>query len=292
MTSPAAAKERKIALAAVAGAHGVKGEVRLKLFAEGRGQPVAPLDVSASAGATEARAHPRWLAARARSPASPGSPTAPRPKPLRGSLVEVDRASLPPLEEGEYYHADIIGLPCVDLAGAAVGTVVSVENFGAGDLLEIEKPDGRRSLIPFRPGIADLTRASGSPSTRNSSPSARAARLLRQIVADGGCGDPAFAHRMADLVEADDDVARRIEAGTLVRWCASTPMQPSSLSARRAVRRAWCGCRSRARDRRCRTCNGRRRATTTMLSVRLDRRPARRRSLRPASVRLARSSSR
>ena len=38
---------------------------------------------------------------------------------LRGSLVEVDRASLPPLEEGEYYHADIIGLPCVDQAGSA-----------------------------------------------------------------------------------------------------------------------------------------------------------------------------
>ena len=74
---------------------------------------------------------------------------------LRGSLVEVDRASLPPLEEGEYYHADIIGLPCFDQAGAPVGTVAAVENFGAGDLLEVEKPDGRRSLIPFRPGIAD-----------------------------------------------------------------------------------------------------------------------------------------
>ena len=39
---------------------------------------------------------------------------------------------------------------------SAVGTVVAVENFGAGDLLEVETADGRRSLIPFRPGIADL----------------------------------------------------------------------------------------------------------------------------------------
>lgn len=75
---------------------------------------------------------------------------------LRGSLVEIDRSALPPLEEGEYYHADLIGLPCEDRASAKVGTVVSVENYGAGDLLEIELEGGSRSLIPFRPGIADL----------------------------------------------------------------------------------------------------------------------------------------
>ena len=75
---------------------------------------------------------------------------------LRGSLVEIDRAALPPLEEGEYYHADLIGLPCVGAAGKAVGTVVAVENYGAGDLLEIETEGGKRALIPFKPGIADL----------------------------------------------------------------------------------------------------------------------------------------
>jgi len=74
---------------------------------------------------------------------------------LRGELVEVDRSTLPPLEAGEYYHADLIGLPCVDRDGKAVGTVVMVENYGAGDLLEVES-EGRRSLIPFKPGIADL----------------------------------------------------------------------------------------------------------------------------------------
>jgi 16S rRNA processing protein RimM len=44
----------------------------------------------------------------------------------------------------------------VDAAGAPLGTVTAVENFGAGDLLEIEKPDGKRALIPFKAGIADL----------------------------------------------------------------------------------------------------------------------------------------
>ena len=75
---------------------------------------------------------------------------------LRGSLVEVDRSALPPLEEGEYYHADLIGLAAVDPEGKQIGTVVAVENYGAGDLLEIEVEEGGKSLIPFRDGIADL----------------------------------------------------------------------------------------------------------------------------------------
>lgn len=75
---------------------------------------------------------------------------------LRGQLLTVDRTALPPLEEGEYYHADLLGLPCVSAAGEPLGKVVAVENFGAGDLVEIERPEGKRSLVPFRPGIADL----------------------------------------------------------------------------------------------------------------------------------------
>jgi 16S rRNA processing protein RimM len=75
---------------------------------------------------------------------------------LRGTLVEVDRSALPPLEEGEYYHADLLGLSAVDREGRSAGTVVAVENFGAGDLLEIEDAGGKRSLIPFKEGIADL----------------------------------------------------------------------------------------------------------------------------------------
>ena len=75
---------------------------------------------------------------------------------LRGSLVEIDRSALPPLEEGEYYHADLIGLPVSDRDGNRIGTVVAVENYGAGDLLEIERQGSKRSLIPFREGIADF----------------------------------------------------------------------------------------------------------------------------------------
>ena len=144
----------RIALAAVAGAHGVKGEVRLKLFTDSvanlarhqnlfvGGHERRLLDVRD--GGKVAVARFEGVADRSAAEA------------LRGQLVEVDRAALPPLEEGEYYHSDLIGLACFDRDGRPLGSVVAVENFGAGDLLEVEKADGRRSLIPFKPGVADL----------------------------------------------------------------------------------------------------------------------------------------
>jgi 16S rRNA processing protein RimM len=146
--------ERKIALAAVAGAHGVKGEVRLKLFGEGVEGLSRHKDVYVGG------AQRRLLAVRAGGKAAvakfAGVDDRSAAEALRGTLVEVDRAALPPLADGEYYHADLIGLPVVDQQGEPVGTVSAVENYGAGDLLEIEAADGRRSLIPFRDGIADL----------------------------------------------------------------------------------------------------------------------------------------
>lgn len=145
--------ERRIALAAVAGAHGVKGELRLKLFSDS----VKSLSrhgilyvggverrlLSVRDGGNTAVAKVEGIADRSAAEA------------LRGSLIEVDRSALPDLGEGEYYHADLIGLPAVDRDGKLVGTVAAVENYGAGDLLDIER-DGKRSLIPFREGVADL----------------------------------------------------------------------------------------------------------------------------------------
>jgi 16S rRNA processing protein RimM len=148
------ANGKRVALAAVAGAHGVKGELRLKLFADSveslarhsrlyvGGRELALKDIKD--GGKTAIARFEGISDRTTAEA------------LRGQLIEIDRDRLPPLEEGEYYHADLIGQPCVDQAGAALGTVVAVENFGAGDLLEVERPDGKRSLIPFREPIAIL----------------------------------------------------------------------------------------------------------------------------------------
>jgi 16S rRNA processing protein RimM len=146
--------EKRVALAAVAGAHGVNGEVRLKLLSD-----------SAASLASHQNVHVGGVERRLLSVRDGGKTAVARfegvadrsaAEALRGQLVEVHRSALPPLEEGEYYHADLIGLSCVDREGHAAGTVIAVENFGAGDLLEIELPDGRKSLIPYRDGIADF----------------------------------------------------------------------------------------------------------------------------------------
>jgi 16S rRNA processing protein RimM len=57
---------------------------------------------------------------------------------------------LPAAEEGEFYHADLVGLAAVDPAGRPLGTIVAVQNYGAGDLLEIRLAgSGRTALVPF-----------------------------------------------------------------------------------------------------------------------------------------------
>ena len=146
--------DKWVVLAAVAGAHGVGGEVRLKLFAETldslkrhqrfhAGERILTLK-SLRGGASGAIARFAEIGDRSAAEA------------LRGELLTVPRAELPELEAGEYYHADLIGLDCESASGEPLGRIVAVEKFGAGDLLEVERPDGKRALIPFRDGIADL----------------------------------------------------------------------------------------------------------------------------------------
>lgn len=75
---------------------------------------------------------------------------------LRGTTLTIARDALPPLADDEYYHADLIGRSCHGAGGEMLGTVMAVENYGAGDLLEIELANGARALVPFRRGIAEL----------------------------------------------------------------------------------------------------------------------------------------
>ena len=56
---------------------------------------------------------------------------------LKGVELYVDRARLPAAAEGEFYHADLIGLAALDAEGNTLGSVVAVQNYGAGDLIEI-----------------------------------------------------------------------------------------------------------------------------------------------------------
>ncbi|MCC2978583.1 MULTISPECIES: ribosome maturation factor RimM [unclassified Sphingomonas] len=125
-------------MAAVTGPHGIAGEVKLKLFAD----DVAAF-TSFNNGALTLRSL-RGNIARFAEVLDRNAAEA-----LRGTELTVPRSALPPLEEGEYYHADLLGLPVTSEAGEVIGQVVAVENFGAGDVIEIERPTGKRFMVPM-----------------------------------------------------------------------------------------------------------------------------------------------
>ena len=138
--------DKPVTLAAITGAHGVTGEIRLKLF--GEGLETLKLHKSFNEGALTLK--------KLRDDGKGGAiarfaevPDRTAAEQLRGTVLTVPRSTLPPLEEGEYYHADLIGLAAETDAGEALGTVVGVENYGAGDILEIERPTGKRFMVPM-----------------------------------------------------------------------------------------------------------------------------------------------
>lgn len=140
---PDADGERRVVLAVAIGAHGVAGEVRLKVFAEDLGAHT----VLNGGTLTLRSVRPGNNGAIARFAEVSSRDAA---EALRGTQLWVPRDSLPPLEDGEYYHADLIGLAAVSDTDEPLGTVVAVENFGAGDVLEIERPTGKRFMVPMR----------------------------------------------------------------------------------------------------------------------------------------------
>lgn len=125
---------KPVTLAAIAGAHGVAGEVRLKLFGEGVAALAAHKTFNDGALTLLKVREDGKGGAIARLAESTSRADAER---LRGTVLSVPREALPPLGEGEFYHADLIGLPVVTDTGEAVGTVMAIENFGATDLVEI-----------------------------------------------------------------------------------------------------------------------------------------------------------
>lgn len=138
------AADRPVTLAVIVGAHGVTGEVRLKLFTEDL-KPYPALDAGGRTLTLKSiRPGPNGAVARFAEIVDRNAAEA-----LRGTELTVPRSSLPPLEEGEYYHADLIGLPCTSANGELLGVVVTVENFGAGDILEIERETGKCFMVPI-----------------------------------------------------------------------------------------------------------------------------------------------
>ncbi len=126
-------------LAAVAGAHGIAGEVRLKVFADDLGAHRSFNDGALTLVKLRDGTIARFAEVADRNAAEA----------LRGTVLTVPRDALPPLGEGEYYHADLLGLTAVSTDGAALGRVVAVENFGAGDVVEVERPGGKTFMVPM-----------------------------------------------------------------------------------------------------------------------------------------------
>ena len=140
--------EGRICVGAIAGAFGVRGEVRVKSFC-------VPPEAIAGYGPLTTEDGRRFTLRLTRPVAGglgarlSGVDTREAADALRGLRLHVDRAALPALPDDEYYHADLIGLTVQDPGGAPLGTVRAVLNHGAGDLLEVARPGGETVLLPF-----------------------------------------------------------------------------------------------------------------------------------------------
>jgi 16S rRNA processing protein RimM len=139
----------RILVGAIAGAHGVRGAVRVRSFTE------APAAVAAY-GPLSDEAGTRRLVLKVVGETAGGviaeiEGVADRnaAEALRGQRLYVARDVLPALAAEEFYHADLIGLTAETAAGDRLGRVRAVQNFGAGDMLEIERADGTTVDLPF-----------------------------------------------------------------------------------------------------------------------------------------------
>jgi len=139
----------RVLLGAVIGAHGIKGEVRVKTFtltpdALGAYGPLTTDDgrrllIGALRAGKPGEAVVRFDGVADRNAAEA----------LKGRQLFVPREALPAPEEDEFYHADLVGLAVEDTSNTALGRVRALHNFGAGDVMEIETPSGATEFVPF-----------------------------------------------------------------------------------------------------------------------------------------------
>ncbi len=145
--------DKRICVARIGAAHGTTGEVRLWSFTA---EPRAAARYGALATAdgrtieiASIRTGKEFLIARIA-----GVTDRNGAERLRNLDLFIPRDRLPPPAPDEYYHADLIGLAAQDRDGKALGTVIAVHNFGAGDLLEIAPARGETLLLPFTAEVA------------------------------------------------------------------------------------------------------------------------------------------
>jgi 16S rRNA processing protein RimM len=143
----------RVCVAQIGAPHGVRGEVRLWTFT---GDPMAvaqygPLETEDGKRSFEigtVRPAKDHLVARLR-----GVDDRTAAEQLTNTKLFVPRERLPETDDDEFYHADLVGLRVEDESGVEIGAVLAVHNFGAGDILEIQPPEGGTMLLPFTEAI-------------------------------------------------------------------------------------------------------------------------------------------
>lgn len=152
----------KVVVGVIAGAFGVKGEVRLKSFCAEPGDIAnyTPLQTEKGMEYTVkiTRAVKGGFAARLSGIRFKDEADA-----LRGTKLYADRALLPSLPDDEYYYTDLLGLTALDTGGETLGKIASVDNHGAGDIIEIRGPKLKSALLlPFtREAVPTVDLAAG-----------------------------------------------------------------------------------------------------------------------------------
>lgn len=138
-----------VCVGAFAAAHGIKGEMKVKAFT------VDPASVGAYGPLLDEAGQRRFVLSHVRPIGDSlviarveGVADRNAAEALRGIRLYAPRAALPATDEGEYYHHDLIGLAAVLASGEAFGIVIGVDNFGAGDMIEIER-NGESVVLPF-----------------------------------------------------------------------------------------------------------------------------------------------
>jgi len=153
--------QNPIQMAVIGAAHGIKGELRVKTFT---GDPLAladygPLYAKDGRAFEIAAIRPanEVVVVRFKGVADRNAAEA-----LTGTELFVDRSALPDDgDEGEFYHADLVGLAVRDETGAPVGKVFAVQNYGGGDILEIQYQGRKGVLIPFTRAAVPVVDVSG-----------------------------------------------------------------------------------------------------------------------------------
>lgn len=144
-----AAADGLVLVGAIAGAFGVRGEVKVRSFTADAGAIVAYGPLLTKTGAVALTPKSWRPITDAIAVTAPEVKSREAAEALRNTALYVPRACLPPPDEDEFYHIDLIGCAVEALDGTALGVVKAVQDFGAGDLLEVIGLDGKTAFFAF-----------------------------------------------------------------------------------------------------------------------------------------------